>query len=130
MASMTRERFLRLVRQALDEIPERFRRRIRNVAILVEDVPASQRSRSKKPRRAPRPGSPRPKLLMGLFVGTPATQKSVFDQPAGPDHVVLYQKNIEAVCRSDDEVREEIRLTLLHELGHYFGLNEDELRHL
>lgn len=127
---MTRERFLRLVRQALDDIPARFRRRIRNVAILVEDVPPAQRSRSRRPRPPQRPGTPRQRLLMGLFVGTPATQKSVLQQPAGPDHVILYQKNIEAVCSSDDEVREEIRLTLLHELGHYFGLSEDELRHL
>ena len=46
---------------------------------------------------------------------------------AGPDCIVLYQKNIEAVCESDEEVREEIRLTVLHELGHYFGMTEDEL---
>jgi predicted Zn-dependent protease with MMP-like domain len=61
-------------------------------------------------------------------VGTPKTQKSVFDLPTGPDYVVLYQKNIEAVCRNETEMREQIRRTVIHELGHYFGLNEDELK--
>jgi predicted Zn-dependent protease with MMP-like domain len=46
----------------------------------------------------------------------------------GPDHIVLYQKNIEAVCSSEEEMREQIRQTLLHEIGHYFGMSEEQLR--
>lgn len=64
---------------------------------------------------------------MGMFEGVPATQKSVWDITRMPDRIVLYQKNIEAVCDSEDEVREEIRLTVLHELGHYLGMTEDQL---
>jgi predicted Zn-dependent protease with MMP-like domain len=56
------------------------------------------------------------------------TRKSVFDLAAGPDHIVLYQKNIEAVCSTEAEVREQIRLTLMHELGHYFGMDENQLK--
>ena len=48
--------------------------------------------------------------------------------PTGPDYIVLYQKNIEAVCTSEAEVREQIRLTVIHELGHYFGMTEDQLK--
>ncbi len=125
---MTRERFMKLVAQALDELPARFRERLQNVAILVEDVPPAQRRRG-RPRATRPPARPR-KLLMGVFVGVPATQKSVFQLPGGPDHVILYQKNIERVCTGDEDVREEIRLTLLHELGHYFGLSEEQLRDL
>lgn len=122
---MTRERFTRLVAEALNELPAQFRERMHNVAVLVEDAPPRPpRARGPQPRaRAER----RP-LLMGVFVGTPRTQKSVFQVPAGPDHIVLYQKNIEAVCRSDREVREQVRLTVIHELGHYFGLDEEQLR--
>jgi hypothetical protein len=58
----------------------------------------------------------------------PTTKKSIFDLPTGPDHIVLYQKNIEAVCSSEDEVCEQIRLTVIHELGHYFGLDENQLK--
>ena len=51
----------------------------------------------------------------------------MFDLPNGPDHIVLYQKNIEAVCSSEAEVRTQIRLTVIHEFGHYFGLDEEQL---
>ena len=65
---------------------------------------------------------------MGVFQGVPATQKSVFDLCAGPNRIVLYQKNIEAVCSNEADVRNEVRQTVLHELGHYFGMNEAQLR--
>ena len=65
--------------------------------------------------------------MVGVF--PPRTEKSVFG-PGPPDQVFLYQKNIEAVCDTEKEIREEVRLTVLHELGHYFGLEEDELEHL
>jgi predicted Zn-dependent protease with MMP-like domain len=121
---MKREHFVRVVEEALDSLPEEFRSRIRNVAVLVEDRPPNQRRRMQP---APRPGQRR-RLLLGLFHGVPTTQKSIFHQPTGPDYIVLYQKNIEAVCASEAEVRRQIRLTVIHELGHYFGMNEDQLK--
>jgi predicted Zn-dependent protease with MMP-like domain len=116
---MKREHFAKVVEEALDSLPAEFRSRIRNVAVLVEDVPPNQPS--------PQPGQQR-RLLLGLFHGVPTTKKSVFDLPAGPDQIVLYRKNIEAVCSSEAEVREQIRLTLIHELGHYFGMDENQLK--
>jgi len=98
--------------------PGEFRARIHNVAVLVEDLPPNQ----------PSPRSGRRRLLLGLFHGVPATQKSFFDLRTGPDYVVLYQKNIEAVCSSEAEIRDQIRRTVIHELGHYFGMDEDQLR--
>jgi len=68
------------------------------------------------------------KLLLGVFHGVPATQKSVFNIPAGPDTIVLYQKNIEAVCSTEEEIREQVTLTVMHEIGHFFGMTEDQLR--
>jgi predicted Zn-dependent protease with MMP-like domain len=73
------------------------------------------------------PGQQR-RLLLGIFHGVPATKKSVFDLPTGPAHIVLYQKNIEVVCSSAAEVRQQIRQTLMHEPGHYFGMTEEQLR--
>ncbi len=122
---MTREQFMQTVADALDSLPQEFRRRIRNVAVLVEDYPPEQR----RARRSARPRSLEPRrLTLGVYVGTPATRKSVFNVPTGPDHIVLYRKNIEAVCRTEAEVREQIRRTVIHEFGHYFGLDEDALR--
>ncbi|HXY50053.1 MAG TPA: metallopeptidase family protein [Terriglobales bacterium] len=116
---MKREDFVKVAEETLDSLPEEFRSRIQNVAILVEDFP---------PRQLPlQPGQQR-RLLLGIFHGEPATKKSVFDVSMGPAHIVLYQKNIEAVCSSETEVRQEIRQTLMHELGHYFGMTEEQLR--
>jgi predicted Zn-dependent protease with MMP-like domain len=123
---MTRERFVRLVEAALDALPERFRRRLHNIAVLVEDYPPGQRRGRSRPR--PRAtGRSRP-LTLGLYVGTPATEKGTFDLPYGPDHIILYQKNIEAVCRTEREIREQVLLTVMHELGHYFGMDEEQLK--
>ena len=117
---MTRELFAKTVEEAIDSLPKEFRSRIRNVAVLVEDMPPNQQS-------AAQSGQQR-RLLLGVFQGVPTTRKSIFDLPTGPDHIVLYQKNIEAVCSSEAEVREQIRLTVIHELGHYFGLDENQLK--
>jgi len=111
---MERSKFEALVAQALDGLPKTFREKLTNVAIIVEDRP---------------PQEPDGGLLLGLFHGIPRTEKSVFFS-SPPDRIFLYQRNIEAVCASDAEVRRQIRETLLHEVGHYFGLREDELRGL
>jgi predicted Zn-dependent protease with MMP-like domain len=116
---MKREHFVKVVEEALDSLSQEFRSRIKNIAILVEAFPPNQ--------SPPQRGEQR-RLLLGIFHGVPATNKSVFDLPSGPDHIVLYQKNIEAVCSSEAEVREQIRLTVIHELGHYFGMTEEQLR--
>ncbi len=116
---MKREHFVKVVEEALDSLPQDFRRRIRNVAVLIEDMPPNQPSQQ--------PGQQRG-LLLGLFHGVPTTKKSIFALPTGPDYIVLYQKNIEAVCSSEAGIREQIRLTVIHELGHYFGMDENQLK--
>ena len=125
---MNRDRFVEIAADVLFSLPQRFREHMHNVAVLVEDYPPEQRHRSRaiRPRKLVSPGSRR--LAMGVFVGVPLTQKSFFDLRPGPDHIVLYRKNIEAVCRSQHEVREQIRRTIIHEVGHYFGLSEYRLR--
>ena len=124
---MRRERFMELVAEALDSLPKEFRRQIKNVAVLVEDVPEAQRERRR--RNLPPPRSPRPRtLVLGHYIGTPMTERSVFAVPGGPDRIILYQENIEAVCRDEHEVREQVRLTVIHEVGHYFGMSEEQLR--
>jgi len=116
---MKREDFINVAEETLDLLPEEFRSRIHNLAILVEDFPPNQ--------SPPRPGQHR-RLLLGIFHGVPTTKKSVFDWSVGPAHIVLYQKNIEAICCNEAEVRQQIRQTLIHELGHYFGMTEEQLK--
>ena len=116
---MERKEFAKIMQEVLDSLPEEFRDRIRNVAVLLEDFPSVQLSTPS--------GQPK-KLLLGLFHGVPMTEKSVFALPTGPDYVVLYQKNIEAVCSTEAEIREQIRRTVIHEFGHYFGMDEEQLK--
>src|SRR5713101_7511374 len=116
---MKREHFVKVVEEALDSLLQKFRSRIRNVAVLIEDMPPNQPSPQSGQQRGP---------LLGLFHGVPTTKKSIFGLPTGPDYVVLYQKNIEAVRSSEAGVREQIRLTVIHELGHYFGMDENQLK--
>ncbi len=120
---MRREQFERLVEDTLDALPVEFRGRMQNLTILVREKPPRQADPDRLLKR-----DPGKTLLMGEFIGVPDTDKSQWDLSPGPDHIVLYQMNIEAVCESEEEIREEIRLTLWHELGHYFGMTEEQLR--
>jgi predicted Zn-dependent protease with MMP-like domain len=112
---MDRIRFTQLVEEALSRLPKFFRNKIENVSIMVEDYPGQEMQEDYKG------------LLLGLFHGTPKTQQSVFATHL-PAQIFLYQKNIEKVCRTEQEVLEQIDKTLKHEIGHYFGLSEKELR--
>jgi len=112
---MEQSKFEELVALALDDLPEAFREKLTNVAIIIEDLPPPDRETKG--------------LLLGLFHGVPRTEKSVFTS-SPPDRIYLYQRNIEAICRTEADVRRQIRATLLHEVGHYFGLSESELRRL
>lgn len=124
---MEQERFIQLVEEVLETLPQEFRERIHNLAIMVEDRPPLPRRAKKNSPGKTMKGQPG-RLVLGVYQGRPATQRSVFDLPTGPDRIVLYQKNIEAVCANDAEIRHEVRQTVLHELGHYFGMNEAQLK--
>ncbi|MBI3485271.1 MAG: metallopeptidase family protein [Acidobacteria bacterium] len=127
---MTRKQFDQLVADALASLPPKYRSLLDNVAILVEDFPRAQGP----PEDVPDDED----LLMGEFIGVPRTGRALWDMPPEPARVVLYQKNIEAYAAEcvedepsgpslDEIIREEVRLTVLHELGHFFGLDESAL---
>jgi len=117
---MTRERFRQLVAEAIDAIPRRFADAITNVAIVVEDAPSAE-------LRAEMEMEPDDDLF-GLYQGTPLTERHWDYGNALPDHITLYQRVIEAACEGDEGAMvDEIGDTLIHELGHYFGMSEDEI---
>ena len=115
---MTREEFDKLVEDAVAEIPQVFRDKLDNVAILVEDYPTGEiKHRYQKG------------LLLGIFMGVPLTKQN-WELAYPPHRVILFQKNIEAVSRTDEEIKHQIQTTLIHELGHFFGFDEKEIREL
>jgi len=112
--------FDRLVAEAWSRIPGRFRRRMENIALLVEDEPsASQLARG----RVPRGGT-----LLGLYEGRPLTQRSVFESFAMPDRITIFQGPHERMARSAEELAKLVEDTVWHEVAHYFGMNERQVR--
>jgi len=125
---MDRECFVKLVEEVLGTLPVQFRKRIHNLAVLVEDRPPKRLSRKIRGSAQKADSEKTAGVLLGIYQGVPATQRSVFDLSAGPDRIVLYQKNIERICTNEAEIRHEVRQTVLHELGHYFGMDETQLK--
>lgn len=120
---MSPEEFERLVDEALDGLPQGFKEKIENVSVVVEDYPSAAVLRGFEP---PRPGR---FDLLGAYIGVPITRRPGHEIMGKlPDRIELYQKNIEAYCRSDREIVRQIRATVVHEVGHYFGLDEEALR--
>lgn len=119
---MTREQFERLVLEAVTLIPRRFRREMKNLALVVEDEPAADLLEEMEIG----PGD----SLYGLYQGTPLPERTWGYGNALPDRITLFQRPIEEDCEDEDDVRAVIGETLIHEVGHYFGLTEEEIEEI
>ncbi|MCC7125435.1 MAG: metallopeptidase family protein [Acidobacteria bacterium] len=117
---MTRDHFRTLVAEAIDGIPARFAEAMTNIAVVVEDHPSAQLLADMEIE----PGD----SLFGLYEGTPLPERTWGHGNHLPDRITLFQRVIEEECDGDeDAIVMEIGDTLIHELGHYFGLSEDEI---
>jgi predicted Zn-dependent protease with MMP-like domain len=119
---MTKERFSRLVEEALQEIPQRFRDAMRNVAVVVEEEPPPQLLEEMEIG----PDD----TLFGLYQGTPLTERRWDYGNALPDRISIYQFPIEDACEDDEEIRDCVAETVIHEFGHYFGMSEEEIEEI
>jgi predicted Zn-dependent protease with MMP-like domain len=114
---MTRERFERLVEEALRDIPRQFRDAMQNVAVIVEDTPPPYVLEEMEPDTT----------LFGLYEGTPLPERHASYGNTLPDRISIYQLPIESACHDDEEIRQCVAETVIHEFGHYFGMSEDEI---
>ena len=113
MIEMSRERFEELVSEALDLVPEELAGLIDNCVVLVEDdAPADD-----------------PELL-GLYDGIPITERDSSYVMAVPDRITIFRNPTLAMCESEDEVVEEVGITVVHEIAHHFGIDDDRLHEL
>jgi len=114
------EEFQRVVSAAYDLIPDQFRSRMENIAVIVEPEPsAAQLARAHVP-----PGG----SLFGLYEGRPLTVRSVFDSFAMPDRITIFQGPHERAARSPEQLAKLVEDTVWHEVAHYFGMSEAQVR--
>ena len=119
---MTRAEFERLVVEAIALIPRRFRDEIKNLAVVVEDAPSLDLLDEMEIEP--------PDTLYGLYQGTPLTERVWAHGNQLPDRITLFQQPIEGDCEDEDEVRAVIGETLIHEVGHYFGMSEEQIEEI
>lgn len=117
---MTAEDFDRLVERAYARIPGRFRRRMANIAVVVEREPSAAQLASGGVRRGG--------TLLGLYQGRPLTRRSVFESFAMPDRITIFQGPHERMARAPADLERIVADTLWHEVAHYFGLDERQVR--
>jgi predicted Zn-dependent protease with MMP-like domain len=119
---MKRDRFAQLVEEALQEIPRRFRKAMKNVAVIIEDEPSPEILEEMEIEP--------PDTLFGLYQGTPLTERRWDYGNALPDRISIYQGPIEDSCEDEEEIRDCVAETVIHEFGHYFGMSEEEIEEI
>ena len=119
---MRRADFERLVEEALLDIPTRFRKAMKNVAVVVEDEPPPDILEELEIEP--------PDSLFGLYQGTPLPERSWAHGNSLPDRISIYQRPIEDACEDEEAIMECVAETVIHEFGHYFGMSEEEIEEI
>lgn len=119
---MEREEFERIVGEVMDSLPEIFRQKLENVVIMVEDYPSPSDLKTLRLKSKD--------YLFGLYRGIPLTKRGAFYGNFPPDCIVIFQKPLERAFRNVNDIRREIAKTVMHEIAHHFGFDEEMLRKL
>ena len=119
---ISRQEFENAVERALEMIPEVFHAQLNNMTIAVEDRPSVDLLREMD--------VPSGETLFGVFTGVPLPERSAIEPPLYPDVILIFREPLMAVCRSFEELEEEIAITVVHEVAHYMGLSEEQLEEL
>lgn len=115
------EEFEQIIDKTLESVPEKFRKKIDNLSIVIDEhnIVASQAGKNNASNT----------ITLALYHGVPLIKRAG-SRPVFPDKITVYKKAIESVSRTPEDIRKTTRRVLLHELGHYFGLDEKRLREL
>ncbi len=117
---ITEKEFEELVTEALSTLPEKFREKMENIAVVVEDYPSRKLLAEVKISS--------PYGLLGLYRGIPYPRRGIWYANVLPDKIIIFKRPIEVRCGNREEIKEIVRRVVIHEIGHYFGLGEGELR--
>lgn len=116
---MNNEDFEKLVREGIGAIPKEFLEKIDNVAIVIEENPTREQLKSLKIKNG--------FVLFGLYEGVPRTKRLGYGQVI-PDKITIFKNPIESFAKSENQIRQIVRDTVWHEIGHYFGMSEEQVR--
>jgi len=116
---MNKEKFEQLVKQGIEAIPKRFLEKLDNVDIIIEDEPTEEQMRKLNLRKEVK--------LFGLYEGVPQTKRGHYTWVM-PDKITIFQKPIESVYSTDEEIKEQVKKTVWHEIAHHFGMDEGRVR--
>lgn len=119
---MNTDAFQELVRDAIDTLPDEFLRFMENVDVVVQRFPTR--------RQLAAVGLKSRYSLLGLYEGTPLTERGSHYSFVLPDKITIFQAPIESICATDEAIRREIQDTVIHELGHHFGIDEARMTEL
>ena len=119
---VSKAQFSELVDRAVEELPDEFARFLEEVPIEIRDRPTPVQRKSLRMEGG--------HILLGLYHGRPLTRRSVQDSGTLSDVIYIFQDGIEAVSKNERELVEQVRKTVLHEIGHLFGLDEEDLKRL
>jgi predicted Zn-dependent protease with MMP-like domain len=119
---MEREKFERLVAQAVASLPQEFLTKLENIDVVVQARPTRAQLEQAKLKHG--------ETLLGLYQGVPLTKRGRHYGMVPPDKITIFQEPIEAKCRNDAEVKAEIRRVVRHEIAHHFGIGDARLRQL
>ena len=117
---MEKEKFENLVEDALADLPEQFKERLQNITVIVEEKPSREIYE--------RTGGSAFSQILGLYHGVPFKHRGPFYGNIPPDVIVIYQEPIEKICSTEEEVKKKVREVVFHEIAHYFGFDEKELK--
>jgi predicted Zn-dependent protease with MMP-like domain len=117
---VSEEEFEGLVAEAINSLPENFKEKMENIAIAIEDLPSHELLIEMKIKS--------PYGLLGLYRGVPYPRRGIWYRNVLPDKIIIFKKPIEVRCRNREDIKESVRRVVIHEIGHYFGLNEADLR--
>ena len=112
----SREQFEQLVARALDDLPSQVKSYLKNIAVVVDDVPTAEQNSGHEDG-----------ILLGLYEGIPENEWGKGLGGMLPDKITLFQRNIEAIAQTAEQIEKEVRDTVWHEIAHYYGFDDEEI---
>ena len=120
--ALDQKTFESYVEEAVASLPKKFKKLLDNIAVIVEDTPP--------PDVYQETGSPRRSLILGTYQGVPYQHRGAWYGNTPPDVIVIYRKSIEQICRTRAEIKQKVREVVIHEIGHYFGFTDAQMREI